>query len=166
MVGSSRIRSWGSQARTLARAILWRSPRLLEKGNHSGSRSKVSRTCSVRSFILSSDHPWTFMEKAISSLTVFSQICLSGFWKRNPQSLAKVLEGVLRVSFPLRYTCPPVGSKRPLISLLMVLFPAPLAPISATKSPLGIWKLRSFRIGLFSEYPKFTFSKRIIQGSS
>lgn len=73
--------------------------------------------------------------KEISSATVRSLICSSGFWKAAPTFHASSVAVVSRVSTPATVTVPSLGLLTPKIIFASVVLPAPLPPMRACASP-------------------------------
>src|SRR5208283_3857595 len=156
MVGSSKIKDCGSQAKTEANATRFRSPPLRRNGEVfrywvNDRRFKAHVT---RSSMTSALKPKFFRAKAISSSTVSLNNWWSGFWKTKPTFLAKAATLVLVVSTPSIQTFPDEGFKSPLKCLTNVDFPAPFCPIIATNSPSVIVRETPLRASTLLGYEK------------
>ncbi len=137
VVGSSRTRTAGSIASTLARATSLRSDRSRSYGltpRDASSPTAASAAVTARP-TASGARPRLRGPKATSRSTDRSNSWSSGFWKTNPTAAARRWTGTSRMSAPSSVTRPPVGRSSPLRCLTRVVLPDPFWPTIATDSP-------------------------------
>ena len=162
VVGSSSTTTGGSITMIDASASSWRVPRLSRNGSASPSKPNRSIIASTFASASASARPCARRPNSSSSRTVEQQIWRSGFWNRKPTFAASWLVRSCVVGTPSMRTWPDEGFNRPLIRRIVVDLPAPFVPTNATKSPSGMQKLTSRRMGSSPSYDALTFLNSIM----
>ena len=107
-----------------------------------------SRYCSFSSFVTPQERPRRWPRRAararFSSIHIEGAVPIIGSWNTRPMNAARLCSGRFVTSEPSMMTLPESTKNVPAVALSIVDLPAPLPPMTVTKSPSFSVRLRPF----------------------